>query len=159
MSSRTLSDLAPVLPARPHGWARRPSVTVLGGLVGMGLVAALGTVPRPGATDLPDGSSFPSGCSPLTVVTAVGGSVDLSGDASGLAGAEGGLTVMPLSVTLTGALFIGWSFLRPLRHRAVAGAPDHDLLGRRVLTEDGEERGTACSTRRSTRSPPVSRRS
>ncbi|SDD17692.1 streptophobe family protein [Streptomyces prasinopilosus] len=116
MDSRTLSDLA----VPRHGWAQA-LVTVLGGLLSMGLVAALG-LGAAGATDLPDGS-FP-GVLAATVVTAVGGSVDLSGDASGLAGAEGGLTVMPLSVTLTGALFIGWSFLRPLRHRAVAGAPE-----------------------------------
>jgi hypothetical protein len=49
--------------------------------------------------------------------------VELSGDAGELAGAEGGLTVVPLSVTLTGALVVGRCFLRPLRHRAVAGAP------------------------------------
>ncbi|WP_242553846.1 streptophobe family protein, partial [Streptomyces beijiangensis] len=81
----------------------------------MGLVAALGLWAA-GAADLPDGS-FPRVLA-ATVVTAVGGSVDLTGDAGDLAGAEGGLTVMPLSVTLTGALFIGWGFLRPLRHRA-----------------------------------------
>lgn len=75
-----------------------------------------------GATDLPAGS-FPQVVA-ATVVTAVGGTVELSGDAGGLAGTEGGLTVIPLSVTLTGALVIGWGFLRPLRHRAVAGAPE-----------------------------------
>ncbi|MFE9923219.1 streptophobe family protein [Streptomyces sp. NPDC005774] len=116
MSSPTLSDLA----VPRHGWAQA-LVTVLGGLIAMGLVAALGLWAA-GATGLPDGS-FPTVLA-ATVVTAVGGSVDLSGDAGDLAGAEGGLTVMPLSVTLTGALFIGWGFLRPLRHRAVAGAPE-----------------------------------
>nr|WP_203591589.1 MULTISPECIES: streptophobe family protein [unclassified Streptomyces] len=87
----------------------------------MGVVAALGLWAA-GATDLPDGS-FPSVVA-ATVVTAVGGTVELSGDAGGLAGTEGGLTVIPLSVTLTGALVVGWGFLRPLRHRAVAGAPE-----------------------------------
>lgn len=87
----------------------------------MGVVAVLGLWAA-GAADLP-GGSFPPVVA-ATVVTAVGGTVELSGDAGGLAGTEGGLTVIPLSVTLAGALVIGWGFLRPLRHRAVAGAPE-----------------------------------
>jgi hypothetical protein len=59
-----------------------------------------------------------------TVVTAVGGAVKLSGSAGDLAETQAGLTVIPLSVTLTGALVIAWGFLRPLRHRAVAGAAE-----------------------------------
>jgi hypothetical protein len=59
-----------------------------------------------------------------TVVVAVGGTVRLAGDAGELAGARAGLTVMPLSVTLAGALVIAAGFLRPLRHRAVTGAPE-----------------------------------
>ncbi|GAA3506216.1 streptophobe family protein [Streptomyces prasinosporus] len=116
MSSRTLSDQA----VARHGWAQA-LVPVLGGLIAMGVVAALGLWAA-GAADLPDGS-FPPVVA-ATVVTAVGGVVELSGDAGALAGAEGGLTVVPLSVTLTGALVVGWGFLRPLRHRAVAGAPE-----------------------------------
>ncbi|MFE7815771.1 streptophobe family protein [Streptomyces sp. NPDC057433] len=116
MSSRTLGGPA----IARHGWAQA-LVTVLGGLITMGVVAALGLWAA-GAADLPAGS-FPKVLA-ATVVTAVGGSVHLTGDAGDLAGTEGGLTVMPLSVTLTGALFIGRSFLRPLRHRAVAGAPE-----------------------------------
>ncbi|MEU3144739.1 MULTISPECIES: streptophobe family protein [unclassified Streptomyces] len=116
MSSRTLGGPA----IARHGWAQA-LVTVLGGLITMGVVAALGLWAA-GAADLPAGS-FPKVLA-ATVVTAVGGSVHLAGDAGDLAGTEGGLTVMPLSVTLTGALFIGRSFLRPLRHRAVAGAPE-----------------------------------
>ncbi|NJP53275.1 hypothetical protein HCJ93_25210 [Streptomyces sp. SBST2-5] len=103
-----------------HGWFQALA-TVLGGLVAMVVVAALGLWAA-GATDLPAGS-FPKVVA-ATVVTAVGGTVELSGDAGALAGTEGGLTVMPLSVTLTGALLIGWGFLRPLRHRAVAGTPE-----------------------------------
>lgn len=87
----------------------------------MGVVAALGLWAA-GAADLP-GGAFPQVVA-ATVVTAVGGTVELSGDAGGLAGTEGGLAVIPLSVTLTGALVVGWCFLRPLRHRAVAGAPE-----------------------------------
>ncbi|GGV81859.1 hypothetical protein GCM10010294_56110 [Streptomyces griseoloalbus] len=116
MSSRTLSGR----PVARHGWAQA-LVTVLGGLIVMGVVAVLGLWAA-GAADLP-GGSFPPVVA-ATVVTAVGGTVELSGDAGGLAGTEGGLTVIPLSVTLAGALVIGWGFLRPLRHRAVAGAPE-----------------------------------
>ncbi|MET7295800.1 streptophobe family protein [Streptomyces griseoloalbus] len=116
MSSRTPSGR----PVARHGWAQA-LVTVLGGLIAMGVVAVLGLWAA-GATDLP-GGSFPPVVA-ATVVTAVGGTVELAGDAGGLAGTEGGLTVIPLSVTLAGALVIGWGFLRPLRHRAVAGAPE-----------------------------------
>nr|WP_251696466.1 streptophobe family protein [Streptomyces sp. Vc74B-19] len=86
----------------------------------MGAVAALGLWAA-GAADLPEGSFAPVLAAVL--VLAVGGTVRLSGDAGGLAGTEGGLTVIPLSVTLTGALLIGWCFLRPLRRRTVVGAP------------------------------------
>lgn len=92
--------------------------TVLGALVAMVVVAALGLWAA-GATDLPD-HAFPRVVT-ATVVTAVGGTVKLSGNAGGLADSKAGLTVIPLSVTLTGALVLGAGFLRPLRHRAVAG--------------------------------------
>ncbi|MEY9484624.1 hypothetical protein RKD26_000418 [Streptomyces calvus] len=116
MSARISSDR----PAARHGWPQA-LVTVLGGLVAMGVVAALGLWAA-GATDLP-GGSFPAVVA-ATVVTAVGGTVELSGDAGALAGTEGGLTVIPLSVTLAGALVVGTGFLRPLRRRAVAGTPE-----------------------------------
>ncbi|MFJ2946948.1 streptophobe family protein [Streptomyces sp. NPDC087226] len=116
MNARTASGP----PAARHGWAGALA-TVLGTLVAMGVVAAPGLWAA-GATDLP-GNSFPRVLA-ATLVTAVGGSVKLSGDAGELAGAEGGLTVIPLSVTLAGALVAGRGFLRPLRHRAVAGAPE-----------------------------------
>ncbi|MDA5146015.1 streptophobe family protein [Streptomyces sp. AD681] len=100
-----------------HGWAQALG-TVLAGLVAMGAVAALGLWAA-GATDLPD-DAFPR-VVVATVVTAVGGALEMSGDAGELAATDAGLTVMPLSVTLTGALVIARGFLRPLRHRAVAG--------------------------------------
>ncbi|MFF0015481.1 streptophobe family protein [Streptomyces sp. NPDC005374] len=100
-----------------HGWVQAVA-TVLGALVAMGVVAALGLWAA-GALDLPDGA-FPRVVT-ATVVTAVGGTIKLSGSAGGLADSEAGLTVIPLSVTLTGALVLGAGFLRPLRHRAVAG--------------------------------------
>ncbi|MEV5315723.1 streptophobe family protein [Streptomyces sp. NPDC052610] len=90
----------------------------------MAVVAALGLWAA-GATDVPDGA-YPKVVA-ATVVTAVGGSVELSGSAGELAGVEGGLTVIPLSVTLVGALVFAAGFLWPLRHRAVAGAGE--LLG------------------------------
>ncbi|WP_189597176.1 streptophobe family protein [Streptomyces pilosus] len=116
MSARTSSG--PVVSR--HGWAHA-LVTVIGALAAMGAVAALGLWAA-GAADLP-GGAFPQVLA-ATLVTAVGGTVRLSGDAGGLAGTEGGLAVIPLSVTLAGALAVGWGFLRPLRRRAVAGAPE-----------------------------------
>ncbi|MFD7301988.1 streptophobe family protein [Streptomyces pharetrae] len=101
-----------------HGWLQALAVT-LAGVLAMGVVAALGLWAA-GATDLPDGAYVKVVLA--AVVTAVGGSVELSGDAGELAGVEGGLTVVPLSVTLVGALVFAAGFLWPLRHRAVAGA-------------------------------------
>ncbi|MER6241656.1 streptophobe family protein [Streptomyces griseorubiginosus] len=100
-----------------HGWVQAVTA-VLSALAAMVLVAALGLWGA-GAADLPDGA-FPRVVM-ATVVTAVGGTVKLSGSAGGLADSKAGLTVIPLSVTLTGALVLGAGFLRPLRHRAVAG--------------------------------------
>ncbi|KMS73926.1 membrane protein [Streptomyces viridochromogenes] len=109
-------------PSRPavaaHGWVQA-LVTVLAGLVAMGVVAALGLWAA-GAADLPD-NAFPRVVA-ATVVTAVGGTIELSGNAGGLAESDAALTVIPLSVTLAGALVVAAGFLRPLRHRAVAGA-------------------------------------
>lgn len=103
-------------PAARHGWAQAVGA-VLTGLAVMVLVAALGLWAA-GAGGLPDGA-FPRVVA-ATVVTAVGGSVRLSGDAGAFAGTQAGLSVLPLSVTLAGALVLGAGFLRPLRHRAVA---------------------------------------
>lgn len=105
--------------ARP-GWVRAVAV-VLAALAAMGVTAALGLWAA-GAADLPDGA-FPRVVA-ATVVTAVGGVVEFSGDAGGLAETTAGLTVIPLSVTLTGALVIAAGFLRPLRHRAAVSARD-----------------------------------
>ncbi|KUO15074.1 streptophobe family protein [Streptomyces dysideae] len=116
MSSRTPSDQA----VARHGWPQAVAV-VLAGLVAMGLTAALGLWAA-GAAELPDGA-FPRVVA-ATVVTAVGGTIELSGNAGGLAESDAGLTVIPLSVTLVGALVIAAGFLRPLRHRAVAGAAE-----------------------------------
>ncbi|SEC34163.1 hypothetical protein SAMN05216532_1122 [Streptomyces sp. 2231.1] len=99
-----------------HGWVQAVG-TVLVALAVMTLLAALGLWAA-GAADLPDGA-FPRVVA-ATLVTAVGGSIELAGDAGALAESRAGVTVMPLSVTLAGALLIGGGFLRPLRHRAVA---------------------------------------
>ncbi|MFI0509035.1 streptophobe family protein [Streptomyces sp. WSLK1-5] len=110
--------------AARHGWVQA-LVTVLLTLIAMGAVAALGLWAA-GADDLPD-NGF---CRVVaaSVVTAVGGTVELSGGAGGLAASQAGITVIPLSVTLTGALVLGAAFLWPLRHRAVAGG--RELAGR-----------------------------
>lgn len=123
MSSRTPSGQARTSGERAvarHGWTHA-LVTVLGGLLAMALVSALGLWAA-GAADLPDGSFAPVVAA--TMVTAVGGTVKIAGGAGDLAETRAGLTVIPLSVTLTGALVIAWGFLRPLRHRAVAGATE-----------------------------------
>ncbi|WP_405673462.1 streptophobe family protein [Streptomyces sp. NBC_01530] len=116
MSPRTPSASV----AARHGWVQALAA-VLAALIAMGAVAALGLWAA-GAGDLPDGA-FPRVVA-ATVVTAVGGTIELSGNAGALAESAAGLTVIPLSVTLTGALVLAAAFLRPLRHRAVAGAPE-----------------------------------
>ncbi|MFF5184638.1 streptophobe family protein [Streptomyces sp. NPDC000345] len=123
MSPRTRSDPAVGRhgfdrAVRRHGWVSALSVA-LTGLGAMVVVAAPGLWAA-GATDLPQ-DAFPRVVA-ATVVTAVGGTVELSGNAGGLADTRAGLTVIPLSVTLVGALVVAAGFLRPLRHRAVAGA-------------------------------------
>ncbi|MEV0641546.1 streptophobe family protein [Streptomyces sp. NPDC050619] len=118
MSVRTPSGQA-VAVAR-HGWVQA-AATVLGALLAMVVVAALGLWAA-GAADLPD-NAFPRVVA-ATVVTAVGGTIELSGNAGALADSRAGLTVIPLSVTLVGALVLAARFLRPLRHRAVAGAAE-----------------------------------
>ncbi|MFJ6718155.1 streptophobe family protein [Streptomyces sp. NPDC091259] len=81
-----------------------------------------------GAGDLP-GGAYPRVVAAV-VVLAAGGSVDASGGAGSLAGAALDLSVLPLSVSLAGALTAGCAFLRPLKGRAVATA--RELLGRAV---------------------------
>lgn len=110
-----MSDQTPPRRA-PHGWIHA-LIAVLAALVAMAVVAALGLWAA-GAADLP-GGAFPSVVAAV-VVMAVGGSVGLSGDAGAIAETNAGLSVLPLSVTLAGALVVAAGFLRPLRHRAVA---------------------------------------
>ncbi|MFE4667412.1 streptophobe family protein [Streptomyces sp. NPDC056716] len=90
-------------------------------MLAMGVVAALGLWAA-GALDLPDGAY--ARVVAATVVTAVGGTVEPRGSAGPLATTDAALTVVPLSVTLTGALVVATGFLRPLRHRAVAGTAE-----------------------------------
>lgn len=114
--------MSPPRPSAPpvarHGWVQALA-TVLAGLVAMWGVAALGLWAA-GAANLPD-NAFARVVA-ATVVAAVGGSVELTGNAGELARTHAGITVMPLSVTLVGALVVAAGFLRPLRNRAVAGA-------------------------------------
>ncbi|WNF25590.1 streptophobe family protein [Streptomyces sp. C11-1] len=101
----------------PHGW-RDALVAVLPGVLAMLATAALGLWAA-GAAGLP-GGAFPAVVAAV-VVMAAGGSVGLSGDTGPLVGTQADLSVLPLSVTLVGALLVARGFLRPLRHRAVAG--------------------------------------
>ncbi|MEE1757422.1 streptophobe family protein [Streptomyces sp. SP18CS02] len=111
-----------------HDW-RDALVAVAAGLVAMAVTAALGLWAA-GAAQLPDGA-FPRVVAAV-VVMAAGGTVELFGNAGALADTDAELAAMPLSVTLAGALAIGICFLRPLRHRAVAGTGE--LLGRVART-------------------------
>ncbi|MFE6703118.1 streptophobe family protein [Streptomyces sp. NPDC057718] len=101
----------------PHGW-RDALLAVLTGVLAMVVTAALGLWAA-GAAGLP-GGAFPAVVA-VVVVMAAGGSVGLSGDAGSLVGTQADLSVLPLSVTLVGALLVARGFLRPLHHRAVAG--------------------------------------
>ncbi|MFB7500331.1 streptophobe family protein [Streptomyces sp. NPDC056161] len=113
MSAVTTADRA----GRRHGWVQAVAA-VLAALVAMLGVAALGLWAA-GAARLPDGAF--ARVVVATVVTAVGGSVELSGNAGVFAETRAGLTVVPLSVTLVGVFMVGGAFLRPLRRRAPAG--------------------------------------
>lgn len=93
----------------------------------MAAVAAAGLA-FAGAGDLP-GGAFPRVVAAV-VVMAAGGSVEVSGDAGLLAGVDANLSVLPLSVSLAGALTAGYCYLRPLHNRAVARP--RELLGRAV---------------------------
>lgn len=87
----------------------------------MAVTAALGLWAA-GAADLPDGAFVD--VLAATVVMAVGGSVEIFGEAGSIAETDASLTAVPLSVTVVGALTMAAGFLRPLRHRAVASAPE-----------------------------------
>ncbi|MFE9399597.1 streptophobe family protein [Streptomyces flavidovirens] len=123
MSQQEFSDHSRATGAA-HVW-RDALVAVLAGLAAMAVTASLGLWAA-GAADLP-GGAFPRVVAAV-VVMAVGGSVDISGDAGVIAETRADLSVLPLSVTLAGALVIATLFLRPLRHRAVAST--RELAGR-----------------------------
>ncbi|WP_217566937.1 streptophobe family protein [Streptomyces sp. GbtcB7] len=124
MSPQTPSDQVIAAPgertAARHGWVQALLAVVAGAIV-MLAVAALGLWGA-GATGLPE-HAYPRVVA-ASVVTAVGGTIELAGDAGVIADTRAGLTVIPLSITLAGALVIAAGFLRPLRHRAVAGAAE-----------------------------------
>ncbi|MFE3604921.1 streptophobe family protein [Streptomyces goshikiensis] len=100
-------------------------VAVVAGFVVMIALASAGLA-YAGAAGLPDGA-FPRVVAAV-VVMAAGGSMEVSGGAGFLAGADASLSVLPLSVSLGGALTAGSLFLRPLHNRAVAGP--RELLAR-----------------------------
>ncbi|MFI1456852.1 streptophobe family protein [Streptomyces roseus] len=108
--------------ARP--W-RDALVAVVAAFAVMAAVAAAGLACA-GATGLP-GAAFPRVVAAV-VVMAAGGSVEVTGGAGFLAEADASLSVLPLSVSLAGALTAGALFLRPLHNRAVTRPGE--LLGR-----------------------------
>lgn len=67
-----------------------------------------------------------------TVVMAVGGRIELSGGAGVIAQSEAAIKVVPLSVSLVGALVAAALFVRPLRFHAVLSGGE--LLGRFART-------------------------
>ncbi|MEU0439220.1 MULTISPECIES: streptophobe family protein [unclassified Streptomyces] len=114
--------------AAPTGWVHA-LVTVVAALASMAATAALGLWAA-GADGLPDGGFGPVVAAAL--VTAVGGALELSGDADVLLGTSAGLTVMPLSVTLVGALVLAAGFRRPFASGGAAGAGDAALWAGRI---------------------------
>ncbi|MFJ7264600.1 streptophobe family protein [Streptomyces globosus] len=138
--SRTSADSRGARPA----W-RDALVAAAAGFAVMAAVAAAGLACA-GAARLP-GAAFPHVVAAV-VVLAAGGSVEVAGG-EGLLRAEGSLALLPLSVSLAGALACGLLFLRPLRHRAVAGGGE--LLARAgplVLLWLAALTGTALLARR-----------
>ncbi|MBT2405368.1 MULTISPECIES: streptophobe family protein [unclassified Streptomyces] len=114
MTSPSSPSSAPWRSAR--AW-RDALVAVVAGFAVMTAIAAAGLA-YAGADDLP-GGAFPRVVAAI-VVMAAGGSVEVSGGAGFLAGADVSLSVIPLSVSLAGALTAACCFLRPLHNRAVA---------------------------------------
>ncbi|MFE2722688.1 streptophobe family protein [Kitasatospora sp. NPDC059327] len=119
---------APGPPGVLRGWLDALAV-VLAGIAAMAAVAALGLWAA-GADSLP-GGGFPYVLAGALAL-AVGGSVQLDGGAGFFAQVDAGITAMPLSVGLVGALVMAEVFLRQLRFRAVAGGVE--LLGRVART-------------------------
>ncbi|MFI5863465.1 streptophobe family protein [Streptomyces sp. NPDC051546] len=116
--------MSPTTAPAARAW-RDALVAVLAGFAVMAVVASAGLA-LAGAGDLP-GGAFPHVVAAV-VLMAAGGSVDVTGGAGFLAGADASLSLLPLSVSLAGALTTGWLFLRPLHNRAVAGV--RELLAR-----------------------------
>ncbi|MER6399918.1 streptophobe family protein [Kitasatospora sp. NPDC001603] len=119
---------APGPPGVLRGWLDASAV-VLAGIAAMAAVAALGLWAA-GAGSLP-GGGFPYVLAGALAL-AVGGSVQLDGGAGFFAQVDAGITAMPLTVGLVGALVMAEVFLRQLRFRAVAGGAE--LLGRVART-------------------------
>ncbi|MEV0531626.1 streptophobe family protein [Kitasatospora sp. NPDC050463] len=122
------TSTAPGPPGFLRGWLDALGV-VLAGIAAMAAVAALGLWAA-GADRLP-GGGFPAVLAGALAL-AVGGSVQLDGGAGFFAQVDAGITAMPLSVGLVGALVMAEVFLRQLRFRAVAGGTE--LLGRVART-------------------------
>ncbi|WP_420714941.1 streptophobe family protein [Streptomyces sp. WM6372] len=120
MSVSSPSSPGPAPPLSASGVSARAwrdaLVAVVAGFAVMAAVAAAGLACA-GATGLP-GGAFPRVVAAV-VVMAAGGSIEVTGGAGFLAEADASLSVLPLSVSLVGALTVGSLFLRPLHNRAV----------------------------------------
>ncbi|MER8186397.1 streptophobe family protein [Kitasatospora sp. NPDC094015] len=104
-------------------------VTVVAALAAMSAVAALGLWSA-GADSLPGGGF--GAVLAATLLLALGAPAQLEGSAAFVATAQGGIDVVPLTVSLVGALTAGALFLRPLRLHAVVHPGE--LLGRVART-------------------------
>ncbi|GAA2750489.1 streptophobe family protein [Kitasatospora cinereorecta] len=113
-------------PVAVRGWASALLATVAA-FAAMLVVASLGLW-LAGADSLP-GGGFGSVVA-ATVLMSFGTPAQLDGSAVFVATAQGGITALPLSVSVTGALVAGVLFLRPLRRHAVVGG--RELLLRLV---------------------------
>ncbi|WP_127358113.1 streptophobe family protein [Actinacidiphila soli] len=115
-------------PSALRGWLDALAV-VLAGVASMVVVAALGLW-LAGASQLPGSAFVPVVAA--TVVMAVGGRTELSGGAGFIASSDAGITLVPLSVSLAGALVTAAVFVRPLSFRAVTSGAE--LVGRFART-------------------------
>ncbi|UQW99882.1 streptophobe family protein [Streptomyces sp. RerS4] len=113
--SPTSASPTPTSVTSPKAWCDALAAVVAGFAV-MTAVAAAGLA-FAGAGELP-GGAFPRVVAAV-VVMAAGGAVEVTGGAGLLAEADVSLSVLPLSVSLAGALVTGCLFLRPLCHHAV----------------------------------------
>ncbi|GJF31697.1 hypothetical protein KNE206_43970 [Kitasatospora sp. NE20-6] len=102
---------------------------VAAALAAMLVTAALGLL-FAGANDLPSGGFGPVVAA--TVLMAFGAPARIEGGAAFVAGAQGGITALPLTVGVIGALLLGLLFLRPMRLHATVGGRELAVRAARI---------------------------